>query len=140
MHKEPSLPLFHRNKPIFGIDIGFSSIKVMQIDTNSKKSQIKGYGFCTFDSSSMKNGVIVEPEAIAKSIYDLFSNNLVGTIDTKKVISSVPVGRSFNRILTLPALNKSDLDEAVKLEAEQYIPVSIDDLYIDYIVSDRTRS
>ncbi len=136
MANNEHLPLFHTNKPVFGIDIGFSSIKVMEIDQSSKKPVITGYGYSTFDSKCMKNGVIIDHESLAKSIYELVSKNLVGKLTTKQIVTAVPVGRSFNRILTLPAMSKNDLDQAIKLEAEQYIPVPIDDLYIDYQVGE----
>jgi type IV pilus assembly protein PilM len=134
MSKTENMPLFHVDKPVFGIDIGFSSVKVMQIDQSKKKPQITGYGYGTFKSSSMKSGVIVDHEEMAKSIYEIVSNNLVGSLSTKRVVAAVPVGRSYNRILSLPHLSKSDLDEAVRLEAKQYIPASLEDLYIDYQV------
>ena len=36
------------------------------------------------------------------------------------------------RILTPPKLSKKELAEAVRLEAEQYIPVPLSELYLDY--------
>ncbi len=131
------VPLFYKNKPIFGLDIGYSSIKIMEVKQSGKKPEITGYGFSTFDMKCMKNGVIVDHEALAKSIYDLVDKNLVGKLSTKRIVGAVPVGRSFNRILTLPSMSKSDLDAAVRLEAEQYIPVPIEDLYIDYQVGEQ---
>ncbi len=130
-------PVFYRNKPVFGMDIGYSSIKVMEVDQSGKQPMITGYGYSTFDSKCMKNGVIVDHEALAKSIYELIDKGLVGKLTTRRVVSAVAVGRSFNRILTLPTMSRGDLDEAVRLEAEQYIPVPIDDLYIDYQIGEQ---
>lgn len=137
MIKGSDTPVFYKSKPVFGIDIGFSSIKVMQINTASKNPKIEGYGFGAFDNKAMKNGVIIDHEAIAKSMYELVANNIVGQLSTRRVTTAVPVGRSFNRILSLPNMSRSDLDEAVKMEAEQYIPVPIDDLYVDYLISEQ---
>jgi len=127
-----SSPLFYKNKPVFGLDIGSGSIKVMQVNSSGKHPVITGYGFTTFDSKAIKDGTIVDHELIAKSIYELVSNNLVGKLSTKRIVSAVPVGRSFNRILSLPNMSKNDMGEAIRLEAEQYIPIPIDELYIDY--------
>lgn len=123
---------FYKDKPIFGLDIGFNSVKVMQVDGGSKKNNVLGYGVNTFDTKAIDNGTIIDFESIAASVHELFSKHLVGDITTPRVAMSVPAARTFTRILSLPQLDEKDLDAAVRLEAEQYIPVPIDDLYIDY--------
>ncbi len=129
---------FYQDKPVFGLDIGFSSLKVMQIDWLSKEQIVSGYGVASFDPRAIKDGVIVEPELIAKMMKELFEHNIIGEITTRRVTASIPASRTFNRTMTLPKLNKKDLMEALKLEAEQYIPVPIDELYMDYNVIEET--
>lgn len=133
-------PLFYKDEPIFGLDIGFSSIKVMQISHSNKKIRtVAGYGTADFDSKAIKDGVIVNPEVLAKTIHDLFSNGLTGNITTKRVAISIPASRTFNRVVRLPNMSKKDLAEAVRLEAEQYIPVPIEDLYIDFSITEKGK-
>jgi len=55
-----------------------------------------------------------------------------GKIDAKRVAASLPVAKVFTRVLELPPMAPADLNQAVKLEAEQYIPVPLPDLYIDF--------
>ncbi len=123
---------FYQDKSVFGLDVGFSSLKVMQIDHIGDKHVVTGYGVTSFDPRAIKDGVIIEPELIAKVMKDLFEHNIIGEITTRRVTASIPASRTFNRTMSLPKLNKKDLEEALRLEAEQYIPVPIDDLYIDY--------
>jgi type IV pilus assembly protein PilM len=124
---------FYQDKPVFGLDIGHNSIKVMQIEANASQKQIVvGYGLTSFDPSAIKDGTIVDVETIAKSAYNLFAHNLVGNITSKRANVAVPAARTFTRSVTLPKLNQKDLSEAVRLEAEQYIPVPVDELYMDY--------
>lgn len=126
------IPIFYRDKPVFGFDIGHDTVKVMQVDSSGKKGQVIGYGHISFDERSIKNGVIIDPESIAKEVYKLISKHLIGTIDTHRVAASLPIAYTYNRILSLPQMNRKDLDEAVRLEAEQYIPMPPEELYIDY--------
>lgn len=123
---------FYKDKPVFGLDIGFSSVKIMQLIPGSKQYVVGGYGVNTFDAKAVDNGTIVDYENIAGSILELFKKHLVGDITTSRVAMSVPAARTFTRILTLPQLDEKDITEAVRLEAEQYIPVPINDLYVDY--------
>ncbi len=128
-------PLFYREKPIFGFDIGHNTVKVMQIDASSKKRTVTGYGFIEFDNKTVRNGIIVDHDKMAKQVYALVTKHLVGSLGARRVAASLPVANTFNRILTLPEMNKNDMHQAVLLEAEQYIPMPVDDLYIDYEVA-----
>jgi type IV pilus assembly protein PilM len=130
---------FYKDKPLFGLDIGFSSIKVMQIVDHGKKQQIIGYGVASYDSKATKDGVIEDVESMAKAAKELFESGLIGQINTRRVAVTVPVARTYNRIMTLPTMNKSDLQAAVQMEASQYIPVPIDELYLDYSVMEKTK-
>ena len=57
------------HKPIFGLDVGHGSLKVMQVDhvpavgQEHGTPQITGYGFTTFDAAALDNGVFLEINA-----------------------------------------------------------------------------
>lgn len=130
------MAVFYKDKPVFGFDIGHSSIKVMQIDQSGKKARVVGYGTDTFDSSAIDGqGVITDPETIIKTAHDLLTKKLVGTITTKRVAVSIPNANSFSRVLTLPRMSDKDLKGAVGAEVDQSIPLATDELYYDYSVA-----
>lgn len=132
--------LFFKDKPLFGVDIGFGSLKVMQVGAkNGKKQPVLGYGATTFDSKAIVDGVIVEPEIIAQAAYELFKDNIIGNIGTRRVVLSMPVSRSYNRNVRLPKLSNKELEDAIRLEVEQYIPLPIDQLYIDHVAIQETK-
>lgn len=130
---------FFKDKPIFGFDIGHGSLKVMQTDHRGKKSRIIGYGSANFDPTAMQDGVVVKPTVIAKAAQDLFKHELIGDITTNRVVIAIPAYRTFTRLINLPVLSGDQLKEAVELEAEQYIPLPLDELYLDYDVVDQTN-
>lgn len=123
---------FYKDKPIFGLDIGISSLKVMQLGWHGKKRIVQGYGVIGFDAKSIIDGVITNPETMAQAAHTLFTKNIIGNISTHRAAFAAPASRTFTRAIRLPILETKDISEAVRLEAEQYIPVPIDDLYLDY--------
>ncbi|MGI9027738.1 MAG: type IV pilus assembly protein PilM [Candidatus Saccharimonadales bacterium] len=130
---------FFKDKPLFGLDIGSSSIKVMQLEHHAGKNQlVRGYGVTAYDVSSIKDGVIVDFKLLASSIQKLFKNDIIGEITTHRVAVSIPASRTFTRSMSLPQIPDNELMQAVQIEAEQYIPVPLDDLYLDYTVVNRT--
>jgi len=144
MGSKTNTSLILRNKPLFGLDIGHGSLKVMQVNEEAAESTKKtpsviGYGMTTFDSSAIEDGVLVKPELIAGSLVDLFNNRLIGDITTRRVALTIPAYRSFSRSMQLPKLSKKELNEAVRLEAEEYIPLPLEELYLDYMITHETK-
>lgn len=131
-------PNILHNKPVFGLDVGHGSLKVMQVDDSANSARpprIVGYGTTSFDAAAIDNGVIVKPELIAEALFKLFKDQLIGMITTRRVAIAIPTYRSFARSMQLPKLSPKDQRDAVRLEAEQYIPVPLDGLYLDYMVT-----
>lgn len=133
------VPLFFEDKPLFGLDIGHSSVHLMQVVPRKPKPKVLAYGAATFDPSAIEGGVIIKPEVIAQAVLDLYTNHLVGRITTKRVALSVPVSKAFIRAIDTPALSDKELAEVVRNEVEQYIPASPDSLYVDFQKSSPKR-
>jgi type IV pilus assembly protein PilM len=128
---------FFKDKPIFGFDIGHGSLKVMQVEYSGKQPRVVGYGTTSFDSSAIEDGVITNHTAIAEATQRLFKSELIGDITTHRTVVAIPSYRTFSRLISLPALSGKELQEAVELEAEQYIPMPLSELYLDYNVITR---
>jgi type IV pilus assembly protein PilM len=125
--------IFYRDKPVFGFDVGHSSVKLMQIERSAtKKDTVVGYGAIEFNPKAIEKGVIVDPEEIARQTYKLTTKNLIGTLTSKRIAAALPAAYTYNRVVTLPAMDRKDVAEAIKLEAEQSIPVNYEQLYLDY--------
>lgn len=123
---------FYQDKPLFGLDIGYNSVKVMQIERHNDKRRVVGYGVIPFDPSAISDkGIIENHELIAKAVHELLSQKLVGEVTTKRVCLAIPAGRTFARNFKLPKLNNKDLIDAIKMETEQYVPIPVEDLYFD---------
>lgn len=129
---------FYKDKPIIGLDISSTGIKLMSID--SKKWLVNGYGSLDLDPQKMKDALEnSESTFLTESIKSLMTDKIIGTLLSDRVAVTVPATRSYTRTFTLPASAEKSLDEAVILEAEQYIPIPVSTLYIDYEVIERNR-
>jgi type IV pilus assembly protein PilM len=135
-------PQLFQSKPVFGLDIGKTSIKVIQINHDDPKGQprLVGYGTADFDSSAINEGIIEKPELIAEAAATLFKSGLIGDITTKRVAIAIPAYRAFTRSMQLPALKNNELRDAVTLEVEQYLPVPLDSVYLDFTKISETKT
>jgi type IV pilus assembly protein PilM len=123
---------FFVDKPLFGLDIGHDQLRVVELDMGHTVPVLKAYGMIGFDPKAVVDGVIVKPELIAKVVVKLFRGGLVGKIDTNRVAIALPANRALTCVIQIPHMNPKDVYDAVRTEAEQFIPISADDLYFDY--------
>lgn len=125
--------LLYKDKPVFGLDIGRSTVKAIQIETSMNgQPRVLGYGCIASDPKAIKNGLIVDPETVTKVIYELITNNMVGSVSTRRVVLSLPNEHCFSRILSLPKMDTKDIRAAVINEVGDSIPVALEELYYDY--------
>ncbi len=126
------IPLVYRERPIFGFDLGTRTAKMIQLKPSGKTMTVLGFGYATFPEEAIVEGIIVDPQEIVTALRPLMKKMTFGEITAKRVATALPVAKVFTRVLELPTMNPADLGQAVRLEAEQYIPVPLPDLYIDY--------
>ncbi len=129
--------LVYKYEPLFGFDLGTRTAKMIQLRPTSKGMQVLGYGYAMFPDDAIVEGIIVDPQEIAKALKPLLTQMSYGHITATRVATALPVAKTFTRVLQLPPMETADLDAAVKLEAEQYVPVPLPDLYIDYEIIER---
>lgn len=128
------VPLLYKDKPVFGFDIGSRTVKVVQIKRSGRKTRISGYGYADFPADIILEGIISDPKAMAEIVSKLLAKPLQGKITADRAIVSLPASKLFIRILQLPPMSPEDLDQAVRFETEQYVPIPLSDLYLDYEV------
>ena len=119
-------------KPLVGVDIGSSSVKVVGLKGVSGNGyELQALGIDPIPNDAIVDGVIVSKSTVAESIDRLFK---LHHIRNPRVATSVSGHSVIVKTLTLPAQDKEELDEAIQWEAEQYIPFDISDVNLDYQV------
>lgn len=134
-----SVPLIYRQQPLFGFDLGNHTAKLVQLRPKGKSVRVEGYGYAEFATGTIVEGIVVDPQEIVKAVAPLLRQLKFGRLTARRVAISLPNAKVFTRVLQLPPMNQTDLAAAVRYEAEQYIPVPLPDLYIDYEIVDQTK-
>jgi type IV pilus assembly protein PilM len=129
--------LFYRDKPSIGLDISQTGIKVMAIDP--KKWLVLGYGSVDLDPVRVQASLDGGDSYLSDNLRSLLEGKIVGTLPSAHAIVGVPTNRSFSRTFTLPAKAEKTLPDAVEIEVDQYIPIPLSALYIDYEIIERTK-
>lgn len=115
----------------FGIDIGNHSIKIAEVQYKSAdKAKIERLG-----SMATPYGVLTSTDKTAKEKLATRIKELVESsgIKTKKCVAALPEASIFTRLITVPKVDESKLEELVHWEAKQYIPLPMEEVQKDYI-------
>ncbi len=110
-----------------GVDIGSSSVKVVEIQIKDKKPILTNYAW-------MDLGGIVGTTAKQDTLKLILKRvTKEGGLKGKNAFASVSPAGSLIVIFELPAMAREDLDQAVKFEARKYVPVSsLEDVIINW--------
>lgn len=129
--------LFHKDKPLAGLDISTTGIKIMAVDP--RRMVVVGYGSVDLDPTKVQEGMTKADDYLADGLKYLLKEKLVGRLPSNQVALSVPTSRTYSRTMTLPNDAAKNIREAVQLEVEQYVPIAPADLNIDYEVLSKDK-
>ncbi|HMM62065.1 MAG TPA: pilus assembly protein PilM [Candidatus Saccharibacteria bacterium] len=129
--------LFYTDKPIIGLDISNTGIKVMSID--ARRWLVLGYGSVDLEPIKVKESLEGDSTYLAENIQSLLKEKIVGSLPSNHVVIGIPTARSYSRTFNLPVAVEKTLKDAVELEVDQYIPIPASTLYIDYEIIERNK-
>ncbi|MFZ1258794.1 MAG: pilus assembly protein PilM [Candidatus Saccharimonas sp.] len=130
--------LFYKDKPLIGLDISQTGVKVMSIDP--KKWLVLGYGSLDLDPTKVQASLEnVEDRYLTDSIASVLGDHIIGTLNSDHVVIGIPTSRTFSRTFTLPVSQEGHISSAVEVEVDQYIPIPLSSLYVDYEIIERSK-
>jgi len=116
-----------------GLDIGSSFIKVLELVSTKGKWSLVKFGMKKLPPEAVVDGQLMNANVIVDSIRELMVEE---KIKTKEVVTSVSGHSVIIKKINLPLMSRSELEESIQWEAEQYIPFDINDVNIDVQILD----
>ncbi len=114
-----------------GLDIGFSSIKVVSL-AKEKDARLVSLGSINCPQPGMLSDSEMGFQAVADSLKKLFEAT---NIEQKEVVVALPESKVFTRVIDdLPYLTDNELSQAIRYAAEEFIPMPIADVSLNWQV------
>jgi type IV pilus assembly protein PilM len=113
----------------FGLDVGTNSIRLVQLGVSGSKYVLKSFGFAPLPAGLTQSDSKLDMQKIAQTVEVLIKQT--GT-STKNVVSAIPGTSTFTATIDLPPMSHAELEKSIKYQAEQNIPVKLDDVKYDY--------
>ncbi|MEI8182741.1 MAG: type IV pilus assembly protein PilM [Desulfomonile sp.] len=120
---------------VIGLDIGTSSIKMVEINRSRKRLDLGFVGLAPLSQGAIVEKSIKKPEEVAGKIKELYSNSRsrVRNISTSLAGKAVIIKQA-----TIALMSDRELEKLIQIEAEPYIPFDMDDVNLDFFILDET--
>ncbi len=117
---------------LLGLDIGSHTMKIVEL----KKQGNTAYTLLTAASAPTPPKVIgttpeFEIESFAQSIQKFIKD---AKVKSRSVHIALPESQVFTRVIEVPQLSRQELASSLKWEAEQYIPLPLDQVNMDFAI------
>ncbi len=126
-----------------GVDIGTTSIKIVEVKQGKKLPQVGNYGLLESRSSLLRANTALQTSALK-----IFEEEVVELLKavikqmkpiTTEAIASLPIFSAFTTVLTFPEMSKDELERSMVFQAKQYIPLPISEVAIDWMKIDEYK-
>jgi len=115
----------------FGLDIGQNTIKAVWLSTETNGFFLDSATAIPTPAKGMLSESPLDQEEMAQAIQTMVKD---ANITTKNVNVALPESQVYTRVIQMPLLSDKELLSAIYWEAEQYIPVPLTTITLDYKV------
>jgi type IV pilus assembly protein PilM len=124
--------LFNPRVEAAGLEIGTNALKVVELKSG-KPPSLSALRMRPMPPGLIQEDNVADPQGLANEIKTLFEE---AGISKRFVVTAVGNRQAITRNIHVPKMTLQELDEAIKWEAERYIPFPIDEVVLDYYVLD----
>lgn len=120
------------SKSVVGLDIGSDKVKAIQLRKKGSSLELEKFGIADIYPAGNKGASAgdvrdLKIQAVRRALED-------GKITAKYSVSAVSGESIIVRYIQLPQMPEAELKNALRWEAEEYIPFHIDEVNIDSVV------
>lgn len=125
------MALFGKKQSYLGIDIGTSSIKVVELKSESGRPKLVTYGYVEESTDLIKND---SSQGLAHTVSVLRQILEHARTTSERIIAALPSFAVFTSIISLPTMSEKDLLAAVRWEAKKFVPMPLEEMILDWRV------
>ena len=121
--------MWGKKKDVIGLDIGCSSIKLVELRVDKKGYKLQNLAVSPLPPEAIVDGALMDSVTIIDAIRNVIADSKTKTRD---IVTSVSGHSVIVKKISLPFMTEAELEESIPWEAERYIPFDINDVNIDF--------
>jgi type IV pilus assembly protein PilM len=124
-----SISPFRRNDGFVALDIGSSSIKMVEVEVEKNGYRLVNMGIQPIPAMAIQNNMVADQDLVVKAIQNLIKSR---GVQARQVVAAVPGRVAIIKKIQLPAQGEEELDANVEFQASQLIPDTLENVNLDY--------
>ncbi|HSK72124.1 MAG TPA: type IV pilus assembly protein PilM [Pyrinomonadaceae bacterium] len=124
--------LFGKKKSVAGLDVGSSSIKVVELDGKLNNLSLVNLGYENLPDDVIVDGQIMELNAVSEVIQNICKNH---QLKADQMVTGVSGHSVIIKNIVLPPMSREELEESIDWHAEEHIPYDLADVNLDFHVT-----
>ncbi len=117
---------------VLGIDISTAAIKILELSRTGVRYRVESYAVSPLPQDAVVDKTITNTDIIAEAIQAAIKQ--AGT-KTKNACVAVAGSSVMTKVISMPAsLSEDEMEEQIMVEADQYVPYSLDEVNLDFEV------
>ena len=120
-----------------GVDIGTTSIKVIEVKPGQQIPQIVNYGLLQSSGHLLRANDVLQTSSLklfAENASELLKM-IIGKMKPKttETTASLPIFSVFTSVFDFPEMSQNELEKSLVFQARQYVPLPISEVYLDWM-------
>lgn len=117
--------------PAVGLDIDRGAIKAVQVSQGGGGYMLQHVGYRRLPVGAVVDGEVADHDLLASELKEFWASH---SFKGKTVYLGVANQKVVVRLLDFPRMSPEDLKSAINFEAQDHIPMPIDEAVLDYVV------
>lgn len=118
---------------VVGVDLGSYGVRAVELSLAGGEATLERFAQVTLPPGAIRDGEVVDTAAVSASVRRLWTE---GGFKGKKVVVGVANQRVIVRLAEMPAMSEADFASALRFEAQDLIPIPVDDAILDFQILD----
>lgn len=129
--KQFSMAFFGPSSAVLGLDIGTSSLKVVELIARRKGLEVATYAQANLSNllTEVTGDDADEIAAVAATVERMLER---AGVATDKVVAALPSSVVFSTVLTLPDIPDQDMEKAVTFAARDVVPANLEEMVLGW--------
>ncbi len=130
--QSPQFSFFGKEKSVIGIDMGASSVKLVQVRLAEERATLETYGELAtgpYAGKSVGQSVRLSSEKTTEALVDLIRET---GATAKDAVVAMPLRHSFVTTVEIPRISNEDIKNIMQYEARRYIPIPLSEVVMDW--------
>lgn len=121
--------MLYISKNVVGVDFGSNSIKAFKLKDTGKGVVLEKFAYKSLIADAIVDGSVMDSISVQETLKELVAEMKIKNLNVSTAVSGHSV---IVKNITVNTMPREELKETILLEAEQYIPFDVDEVYIDF--------